>query len=347
MGGTHLWAPRMTGTFALHFQKIYDMFLSRVGKDEFTSIYPEIVRLLDQVPPEQTSGPGPLAVFDAITTKIARERERSDMHLFNASKRDLHHLPLKTDNIYFGNGSSNDARLLACVSARFCKDFVNANYLCHLSANFRYLYVATPKVGFTKIKKLLYEAEQGRPVDNSVLHDPAFSPLLEPIDDIDLLDTALVSPDWFRFCFVRNPFTRLISCYIQKIVSSEPQRQRLLPVLGLAADAPTPSFEEFARLVSEQEDAARDIHWASQHYLLRPDLVNYDFVGRMERMAEDLHHVCRRLFITPFEPLDVKMHRVGGVETTAGYYDDALRRLVAQTYARDFEVFDYDSETLP
>lgn len=338
----------MTGTFALHFQKIYDMFLSRVGKDEFDSIYPEIVRLLDQIPPEQASGPLPLAVFDAITTKIAREPERSDMHLLNASKRDLHHLPLKPESIYFGNGSSNDARLLDFVSARFGKDFVNANYLCHLSANFRYLYVATPKVGFTKIKKLLYEAEQGRPVkDEFVLHDPVFSPLLEPIDDIDILNTALASPDWFRFCFVRNPFTRLISCYIQKIVSSGEQRQRLLPVLGLAPDAPTPSFEEFVRLVSDQEDAARDIHWASQHYLLRPDLVNYDFVGRMERMAEDLRHVCGRLSITPFEPLEIKMHRVGGVETTAGYYDDALRRLVARTYARDFDVFGYDPETLP
>lgn len=336
----------MPGKFSVHFQQMHDAVAGMIGQDAFDAGYPELLDLGESAGSSE-GVPAPLAVFEAMIAKIARKQESMDMHLLNASKRDLHNLPYIPENIYLGNGGANDKRLMDAVADSFGKDFINANYLGHLSTRFHYLYVATPKVGFTKIKKMLFEAEQGRPVVDRILHDPAFSPLLEPIDDIDLVAKALASPDWFRFAFVRNPFTRLVSCYVQKIQRSSDQRPRLLPVLGLPADAPTPSFAEFVRRVADQDDAVRDIHWASQHHLLRPDLVKYDFVGRMERMAEDLAHVCERLSITPLQPLDLKINRVGGIETVASHYDDALQRLVVSTFARDFEAFGYDPERLP
>ena len=246
-----------------------------------------------------------------------------------------------------GDDGPNDLQLRSIVADRFGKGFVIANYLAHISNNRRYLYVSVPKVGCTKIKRILQEAEYGHLLPNiHQVHEPIFSPLLEPIDDIKLLNAVLAEPDWTRFTFARNPFTRVLSCYMDKIVRSPWERQRLLPTLGLDPDA-LPSFAEFLECVSGQDDLSRDIHWASQHHLARPDLVDYTFVGRFERFTEDLRKICDTLGITPLEPLDKAEHHLGATGKLAEFYGERERRLVAGIYECDFEVFGYDPSDLP
>ena len=157
----------------------------------------------------------------------------------------------------------------------------------------------------------------------------------------------MTSPDWFRFGIVRNPFARILSCYLNKIAGSEWQRRSIAGKLGLREGDPVPSFREFLRRIASQQDVDRDIHWASQHYLLCPDLVNYSFIGRLENISRDLGYILERLSITPFDPIEQKEHSAGALEKMADYYGSEERKLVVEIFQRDFEAFGYDPDALP
>jgi hypothetical protein len=332
--------------FAPNFKHVRSALAEVLGEGKFASLYPELSGFADASTAPRASTAADL--FDAIISKIAARQDEFDIYLLNAIKLDLHSLRVASENRYRGDEGANDARLCAIVADCFGKDFVNANYLAHLSNNYRYLYVSVPKTGCTKIKKTLQDAESGRVLDHSHrVHAPIFSPLLEPIDDVATLQKAMTSRDWFRFGFVRNPFERILSCYLDKIVGVQSERQRLLPILGLDAADPAPTFDVFVRLIARQRDSERDIHWASQHYLLRPDLVDYTFVGRFERLPADLQHVCDRLSISPLESTGKKEHDAGRAPEMTHYYGEAERSVIAEAYRRDFETFGYDPDVLP
>ena len=326
-----------------NLREVYRAYVDVYGLDGLRTDYPGLAALA-----HASRAVPAIEAFGAMQAKIRAKRDEADFYFLNAVKLDLHGVQVAPENRFRGDGGDSDVRLCSVISDYFQKDFVSANYLCHLSTTHRYMYVSVPKSGCTKIKKLLHEAELGLVVEPAgQVHWSEFSPLLEPIDDIDTFISATTQPDWFRFGFVRNPFTRLFSCYQDKIVRSEMERRRLLPILGLPADAPAPSFKAFIRLVADQDDARRDIHWASQCYLLRPDIVDYTFVGRFEAFADDLGHVCERLAITPLEPLEKREHRGTSSENIAQAYGAAERDMVAEIYRNDFETFGYDPQRLP
>jgi hypothetical protein len=168
---------------------------------------------------------------------------------------------------------------------------------------------------------------------------------LAPLDDPDLfaavMDIRLTgSEGWFRFTFVRNPFVRVLSCYLDKIVNSIPERMRLLPILGLDPKAGAPDFRSFLEAIAATPLPDHDVHWAPQVWLLQPDHVPYDFIGRMERFDVDLAHVCDRLGIdrTPSPPA----HSTGAAEQIASHYGPEETALVRSIYGEDFKRFGYD-----
>jgi hypothetical protein len=252
------------------------------------------------------------------------------------------------DFAYLDADSHEGIAIRAAIGARMNLPFRLANYLCHLSRRHRSLYVATPKVGCTAIKHMLQQAELGGRLTYRRYgdeHNPVLSPLLAPLDDPDLfaavMDIRLTgSEGWFRFTFVRNPFVRVLSCYLDKIVNSIPERMRLLPILGLDPKAGAPDFRSFLEAIAATPLPDHDVHWAPQVWLLQPDHVPYDFIGRMERFDVDLAHVCDRLGIdrTPSPPA----HSTGAAEQIASHYGPEETALVRSIYGEDFKRFGYD-----
>ena len=57
------------------------------------------------------------------------------------------------------------------------------------------------------------------------------SPLLAP-SDIGASAELLRGEEFFKFTFVRNPFDRLLSCFLNKISRPTVQRQLLLAQMG-------------------------------------------------------------------------------------------------------------------
>src|SRR5690606_2869085 len=95
--------------------------------------------------------------------------------------------------------------------------------------------------------------------------------------------------------FVREPFNRVLSAYLNKIVVREQfgHMKSLLPYapVGKASLDAQWSFEEFLQAVACQPDNERDLHWRTLTGSLMAEEIDFDFIGRLESFTHDFDHV--------------------------------------------------------
>lgn len=102
---------------------------------------------------------------------------------------------------------------------------------------------------------------------------------------------------WLKFTFVRDPYARVLSAYLDKIVRLRYDlrpRYRALQGTGTTTAEP-PSLDRFLDFLAEGGLYA-NVHWAPQTALLLIPLAAFDFVGKVENLDHDLNHVLQRIF---------------------------------------------------
>lgn len=221
------------------------------------------------------------------------------------------------------------------------------NYLAHLSLRHRALFQEVPKAGCTVVKRVLQTSELNGQSDRlpSSQHDRQASPLVAPLDlDLEMDELYNASGSWFRFTFVRNPFTRALSGYLEKIAREHEMRDQRLRQLGFEAGS-WPSFREFLERLADTPPARLDIHWAPATHLLATKNVNYDFIGRFESLRSDLALLIDRLGLET--PPDITsrttQHTTNARDRLEDYYGDdpVCADLVRRIYSRDFAALGY------
>jgi len=150
--------------------------------------------------------------------------------------------------------------------------------------------------------------------------------------------------NYFKFSFVRNPWSRILSEYrYRNYFQHRSFRDFVLNKL------PKPGWDDQYRHVMPQYDMLYD----SEGNLL------VDFVGRFESLQQDFDHVCERLDIAdsrlPHRNKSDKKSRdlrrkirnilfMNGENKLQGmtnFYDDETRGAVAHYYRKDIEAFGY------
>lgn len=237
--------------------------------------------------------------------------------------------------------------MVAVASPRRFFDYPRGrvDYLTHISRKHRCVFVEVPKAGCSVVKRVLQYTEVGGVGydPEASVHDRSLSPLAFPIKGgFDLAEVFGEPTPWFRFSFVRNPYSRALSCYLEKIAGEQWLRDMRLPDLGFDPRDEV-SFVAFLKRVAEQSPAEMDIHWAPQHFLLSLGKVSYDFLGRFESFHADLRRVIDALEL---EVPDHLLERRTAHVTEAGrrlhdYYDDESVALVREIYRGDFEHLGY------
>ncbi|HVV64796.1 MAG TPA: sulfotransferase family protein [Rhizomicrobium sp.] len=223
----------------------------------------------------------------------------------------------------------------------FGPSLANASYLINWSQKHRYIYVETPKVACSSIKLSLQRIElDDRAYVPSDIHKRAQSPLLSVRARPLRFLRALRSSAYFRFCFVRDPYARVLSAYLDKLVRNERERPQSLASLGLAPDA-QPSFREFLEALERTEPSKFDVHWARQVDLLTPKLVAYDFIGRFENFREDFSTVLGRIGRGPDWIADARQHRTDASAQLSQWIGPAERALIERIFAADFDAYGY------
>jgi hypothetical protein len=223
----------------------------------------------------------------------------------------------------------------------------------NISLSNNYVYFAVDKVANSSIKNSLFEIEYA-PVGKKALtlYDERCSPLLSPYQlPPTLLREVLNSGNYFRFAFVRNPYSRLLSCYLDRILtaSSKPRRQ-LNALLKRHGEVPdNVSFEQFIRAICQQASNLQNSHWRVQTDDILYGLVDFDFIGKFENLWPDMAVVSSRIWgdLRP-EMANKDVNKSPRATNAAGkmrdYYTAELAGLVAERFASDFEAFGYEKD---
>ncbi|WP_161555778.1 sulfotransferase family 2 domain-containing protein [Mangrovicoccus ximenensis] len=214
------------------------------------------------------------------------------------------------------------------------------DYLVHPDPARRVAYVETPKVACTAIKAFLQDRAGGRKEGD--VHDRATSPLPLLSSLPPATRRAALLGRWQRFSFTRNPYARLLSGYLDKIVANDWERARHLPRLGFAADA-RPALAQMLAALARIPESARDIHFAPQSRLLMLGQVDYALLGAFESFGRDFAEMQRRFYGAEAGSYAAigQRHATGAAGKLAEHFGPAEIRLAQELYAEDFDALGY------
>lgn len=203
-------------------------------------------------------------------------------------------------------------------------------------------YGRVPKVANSLIKRTLAHAAgiEGRFPPNGFSKDRNWRALAPDAYFVDARTLRRRFPDLFVFTFVREPLSRLASCYRSKI-GAKREIARGLALEGLSART---TFPEFVRHVAARSDRRCNIHYRPQAAILSmPGGRRPDFVGRFETFRDDWAVLAGTLAGQKGVRLDPPPHRDPNRTVTdpADFFqgDAALTALAAERYAEDYRLF--------
>ncbi|MEM7489735.1 MAG: sulfotransferase family protein [Pseudomonadota bacterium] len=236
------------------------------------------------------------------------------------------------------------------------------------------VYRVVPKCACSSIGQILFYSDHGRFYDGDI-HD-ATEGLHKWAQEgsqprIEANVAAHLSP---AFTCVRNPYTRILSSFFDKIAGIQRNGKRyrgnMVPMVaqkyGIDVGSPENGFEfdqvaSFRRFLLFARDTIRfrkpmdpDIHWSAMSGHVGTFVANggrYDDIIFTERFEEGMARVMGRIE-TPV-PVDLgavprfnesEGHGPKRAHPVADYFDDLSMHLVWEIYHRDFRLFRYDFE---
>ncbi len=233
-----------------------------------------------------------------------------------------------------------------------------------------YVWVTNPKVGTTTVKQLI--AEDEGLVEPGKLIKVHQTDLFRNItaarfrNDLQVL-VDILNGNSFKFCFVRNPYTRLASAYRNKIDKKDSRigeratkpRSQIMQALGRGRldTSSSISFADFVQAIQILKESSGlrrlDRHWRPQYNNVMIKLIDYDFIGRMETFKGDLLTVASRANIPLNESMIPHRNSKKSQEASSSensqvnirdLIDEKSERIIRSLYAKDFEIFNYDPQ---
>lgn len=236
------------------------------------------------------------------------------------------------------------------------------------------VYRVVPKCACSTIGQVMFYSDHGRFFDGDIhdaqhgLHKWALEHSKQPISE------NVRHHKSYAFTCVRNPYTRILSSFFDKICGIQRNGSRyrgnLVPQLvqrygiEVGGDDGQGEFDQiasFRRFLLFARDTIKfrkpmdpDIHWSAMSGHVSTFIVNggrYDSIFWTERFNDGMKKVLDAVE-TPVQVDLEKVPRFNESEghgpkrahATEAYFDDLSMHLVYEIYKRDFELFKYDFE---
>ncbi len=230
------------------------------------------------------------------------------------------------------------------------------------SERYKLFYVATPKVACTTLK-WWFAALEGysqelrqitanpeSALDLVVHHSHLVAPNVTGLS-LPEISEALNSDSYFRFAVVRNPYKRIFSAWQSKLLLREPLQVRPYVnadfyhhPINVAADI-AKSFEGFLEHLAENEAPSYwDHHWTPQADLLRPDLINYSCLVKIEEsknLDKRLSEWLGKYITSPFQG---RRSNESLIPYSSEFVTERSAELIRTLFAHDFDLFGYDKK---
>ncbi len=226
------------------------------------------------------------------------------------------------------------------------------NYGYNFSLPHRYLYIENAKSGCTTLKSTLgnYEilsAGLGPKLAENFLKNVHANmigtPFTKPFQlGAQRFEALCDDSEIHIFTFVRNPLSRLVSAYLDKIKMKKAQSYQVYQHLGRELDEEV-TFAEFIHALHglHRSGASFDKHYRSQLRQCGDGRVRLDFIGRLETFEKDFESLVNKLGFDGIELLAGQRHSTNSEELLTHYYTPQLEEIVYELYEQDFTRFGY------
>ena len=172
-------------------------------------------------------------------------------------------------------------------------------------------------------------------------------------------DEKITSPDYLKFMFVRNPWTRIVSTYLEKfrnpsgfiykkaIDMNNRFRQTIKDkhVKDFFDDDDILSFEGFVHILfclSKKSYNNFDVHWMPQYIIQDLYMQKPDFIGKIENFNKDFNKILKQLGIKikPEYNIGSNSHNFWKPIEFYKNNDDLIYK-VSEIYKEDIKRYDY------
>ena len=236
------------------------------------------------------------------------------------------------------------------------------------------VYRVVPKCACSTIGQIMYYSDHGRFFDGDI-HDSTDG-LHKWAQDASqkLIEDNVLAHSSYAFTCVRNPYTRILSSFFDKICGIQRNGRRyrgnMVPLLiqkyGIDVGDPDNGFEfdqvkSFRRFLLFARDTIRwrrpmdpDIHWSAMSGHVATFIANggrYDNIVWTERFNDGMQQVLDAIETPHSVTLsdiprfnESEGHGPKRAHPVEDYFDDLSMHLVYEIYNRDFDLFKYDFE---
>ncbi|AHK80566.1 hypothetical protein M911_01665 [Ectothiorhodospira haloalkaliphila] len=145
---------------------------------------------------------------------------------------------------------------------------------------------------------------------------------------------------FFLFTITRDPYTRVLSAYLDKIVKGK-RKERACRALQKPLESEI-SFGEFCNYL-DHGGFKHDPHWYPQNWFIPRDICTMAHVGKMESLNDELEVIMSRIDSTRKlgDAGSQRRHRTDADQKLKAYYSRDTAGIIARVYRQDFERFDY------
>ncbi|TFL17636.1 sulfotransferase family protein [Jannaschia formosa] len=234
------------------------------------------------------------------------------------------------------------------------------------------IYRVVPKCACSTIGQILYYSDHGRFYDGDIHDATEGLHKWAQEESQPLIEANARAHRSYAFTCVRNPYTRILSSFFDKIAGIQRNGKRyrgnMVPKLsrsyGVEVGSPEDGFDfdqiaSFRRFLLFARDTIRfkrpmepDIHWSAMSSHIGTFVANggvLDRIVHVERFAEGMQAVLDAIE----SPVPVVLSKVPRFNESEGhgpkrahpveaFFDDLSMHLVREMYKRDFELFGYD-----
>ncbi|MEM6619559.1 MAG: sulfotransferase family protein [Pseudomonadota bacterium] len=230
-------------------------------------------------------------------------------------------------------------------------------------------YRVIPKCACSTIGQIMFYSDHGRFFDGDIhdstdgLHKWSQDHSQGPISD------RVQAQDTYTFTCVRNPYTRILSSFFDKICGIQRNGKRyrgnLVPNIirkyGVEVEGEFDQIKSFRRFLLFARDTIKwrrpmdpDIHWSAMSGHASTLILNggrYNKIIATEAFADGIKDVLAHIDVKHALDIDTmprfnesEGHGPKRAHPVADYFDDLSMHLVWEIYKRDFVLFKYDHE---
>lgn len=211
---------------------------------------------------------------------------------------------------------------------------------CAISLPEKFIYFRIPKAANSTVTASLHFSRTGHKPSNWREMD-RIKKSYTPPSRLSRRQTSRVFEQFYKFTIVRDPYSRLVSGYLDKIVGAEgPYIKMVSRFLGVSPQNEI-SLSDFVTFLEHEDNRDSDPHWCQQTDLIFIPVEQLDFIGKFENLDHDLAAILHRLYPENHQPVDWIPHATSASEKVRQLVDETLAARIAKLYQKDFELLGY------